>query len=162
VFVFGYGSLVERADGVSCALRGFARRWGVAMDNTRDLPGYKFYVDRVTGERPAVFVAFLDLEESPGAEVEGIAFGVDEAALAVLDDRERNYARVEVTEQLSVDLGGPVWTYVGTTDARERFERSARDGTAVISREYLDSVPATEPDRLPVRELRRLPVPLSP
>ena len=48
-WVFGYGSLVpaglgglpERA--VPCRLGGWRRGWHVAMDNRRDLPGYKHY-----------------------------------------------------------------------------------------------------------------------
>ena len=162
VYVFGYGSLVRRPDGVACSLRGFRRRWGVAMDNTRDVPGYKFYVDSATGERPAVFVAFVDLEEARGASAEGVAFAVDEAQLAALDDRERSYARVDVRERLSVVFDGPVWAYIGRPEARERFARGMAAGTTVVSREYRDSVPPVDGEAPPVRELTRLPVPLSP
>ena len=35
------------------------------MDNTRDLPGYKYYV-APDGTRPAVFVAFLDVAAGRG------------------------------------------------------------------------------------------------
>ena len=31
------------------------------MDNSRDLPGYKYYLDPGTGDRPAGSVAYLDL-----------------------------------------------------------------------------------------------------
>jgi hypothetical protein len=54
-YVFGYGSLVaplgldlaraRRREGFVADLPGFRRVWGVAMDNRRDLPGYKCYVD---------------------------------------------------------------------------------------------------------------------
>ena len=70
-FVFGYGSLAALGDGVApsrtpraegfvCDLRGYRRQWGVAMDNSRDLPGYKHYTDAV-GRRhigpPIIFAA---------------------------------------------------------------------------------------------------------
>jgi hypothetical protein len=103
--VFGYGSLLEGAAGTPCRLPGHRRRFGVAMDNRRTIPGYKYYLDAATGERPAVFVAFLDIVEDPGSAVEGLSFEVDAAALAALDDRERNYRRVEVD--------GRLWAYAG-------------------------------------------------
>ena len=60
-FVFGYGSLVRRPDGIPCHLLGHRRAWNVAMDNRRTIPGYKYYVDPETGERPPVRVTFLSL-----------------------------------------------------------------------------------------------------
>ena len=54
-FVFGYGSLTARPGpaptrelkerGFVADLAGLRRVWGVAMDNRRDLPGYKYYTD---------------------------------------------------------------------------------------------------------------------
>ena len=79
-YVFGYGSLVATRDGHVTQLRDHERRWGVAMDNTRDLPGYKYYV-APDGTRPAVFVAFLDVAPAPGASVSGVCSPVDLNAL---------------------------------------------------------------------------------
>ncbi|MGH2917402.1 MAG: hypothetical protein ACRDLS_02220, partial [Solirubrobacteraceae bacterium] len=59
-FVFGYGSLAAECDGAAARLRDHRRVWGVAMDNSRDLPGYKHYRLRGDASRPAVFVAFVD------------------------------------------------------------------------------------------------------
>ena len=88
--VFGYASLVG-ADGLRPAtLRGHRRVWGVAMDNTVDLPGYKRYL-APDGSRPALCVAFLDVVPDASASVEGLCVPVDGDALAWLDDRERNY-----------------------------------------------------------------------
>lgn len=143
-WVFGYGSLAaapetaEARGGHAAELRGHRRRWGVAMDNGRDLPGYKWYRLRPTGERPRAFVAFLDLSPGDGA-VNGLCLPVDAAALRHLDARERNYERVDVTEQVA-GLRGRVWTYVGSAAGRERLARGVRDGRALISREYLDDV----------------------
>ena len=72
-YVFGYGSLAadRHQEGFIAQLPGFARGWGVAMDNRRDLPGYKWYADQ-SGRRPEVFVAFLDIAECPGGQVNGV------------------------------------------------------------------------------------------
>jgi hypothetical protein len=127
-------------------LPGFTRVWGVAMDNRRDLPGYKYYT-RPGGCRPAVHVAFLDLLEiepaaagAPGP-ANGVCLPVDNAALARLDARERNYRRVDVSERLP-GAPGRVWTYIGSVDGRERLARGRRLGTAVIDAGYLGVVRA--------------------
>jgi gamma-glutamylcyclotransferase (GGCT)/AIG2-like uncharacterized protein YtfP len=152
--VFGYGSLTV-AGGRPCLLRDHRRGWGVAMDNRRTIPGYKYYVDPETGERPAVYVAFLSIWPEPGARVEGVALDLDDAALAALDARERNYDRRDVTALVEPDMGARVWAYVGSAAARERFAAARAAGKAVVAAEYLALVPAAEPPDLPVRELLR-------
>ena len=166
-FVFGYGSLLQRGDGVPCRLAGHRRRWGVAMDNRRTLPGYKYFLDP-GGARPEVFVAFLDVVAEAGSAVEGLAFPVAADVLAGLDARERNYRRVDVTAYVDAGLGGTVWAYQGLHEARERYAAGVRAGTAVASRAYLDGVRAgfaafglgfdTEPE-VPVRDLTLVRVP---
>jgi gamma-glutamylcyclotransferase (GGCT)/AIG2-like uncharacterized protein YtfP len=176
-FVFGYGSLVEALErgGSAAELRGHRRRWAVAMDNRQDLPGYKYYVDVPSGERPAVYVAFLDLTPDPSSSVNGIVFPVDDDALTSLDARERNYGRREVTRQVSPPPGGRVWAYFGTPEAHERFQRGRSTGTAVVSRTYSDGVRAgfsqlgpdalprfdasTDDPPVPIRDLRRIDLP---
>jgi len=107
-FVFGYGSLM--GDGSKRAhLRGFRRVWNVAMDNRVTIPGYKYYVDP-DGSRPAVYVTFLNLV--PGEGVDGVVVDAD---LDVLDARERNYARVDVSD--AIDVPGPVYAYLGLAEA---------------------------------------------
>jgi gamma-glutamylcyclotransferase (GGCT)/AIG2-like uncharacterized protein YtfP len=152
-FVFGYGSLAALPDAVAasrrpapegfvCDLRGHRRQWGVAMDNRRDLPGYKHYTDG-RGERPPVFVCFLDVigDAPPSATVNGLCVPVDSARLAALDDRERNYERHDVSAL--VDAGGArVWTYVGRRDARLRMRWAVGARRAVIDGGYLDAVAA--------------------
>jgi hypothetical protein len=125
-----------------CRLHGHRRRWGVAMDNRRTLPGYKYFLDERTGERPEVLVAFLDAQPELGAHVDGLAFEVDEAALAILDARERNYRRVDVTSRLDRSLGGRVWAYLGLDEARARYEAGVAAGNAVVSRAYVNDVRA--------------------
>jgi gamma-glutamylcyclotransferase (GGCT)/AIG2-like uncharacterized protein YtfP len=145
------------------------------MDNTRDLPGYKYYLDPATGERPAVYVAYLDLVPEPRSVVNGVVFAVDAGGLAALDRRERNYERSEVGDQLDPPTGGRVWAYFGTAAARERFESGRSAGTVVVERAYLDNVrrgfaqiapreldrfdASTDPPPVPMRDLKRVDTP---
>lgn len=175
--VFGYASLVPHTGGTAPArsarpavLLGARRFWGVAMDNRVRIPGYKVWLD-AAGRRPRVHVAFLDLRDAPGAAVDGVLRPVDAAGLALLDDRERNYARVDVTHRVP-GAPGRVWAYVGTPEARRRLATAPR---AVVARPYLELVRAgfarrgllhrfdatTDPARLPVADLRRVDVPAA-
>jgi gamma-glutamylcyclotransferase (GGCT)/AIG2-like uncharacterized protein YtfP len=129
------------------------------MDNTRDLPGYKYYVDPHTGERPAIYVTYVDLQPDPTSSVRGVIFPADAPTLEALDRRERNYKRAEVTVEPAPP--GRVWAYFGTADARERFERGAAAGIAVVDREYYERVRSVEPPPVPIRALTRIDIPLA-
>jgi gamma-glutamylcyclotransferase (GGCT)/AIG2-like uncharacterized protein YtfP len=183
-FVFGYGSLAARPglvvtrelkeDGFVADLAGLRRTWGVAMDNRRDLPGYKYYTD-AAGRRPEVFVAYLDLvpaRTAPGdpSAVNGLCLPVDDAILSQLDRRERNYERTDVSDRVAAG-GATVWAYVGMAAARERLAEGRRTATAVIDAGYVRTVEAgfaalgedelavvrasLEPGDLPVVDLTR-------
>ena len=172
MFVFGYGSLLRQAGGIPCRLLGHRRAWNVAMDNRRTLPGYKYFVDPDTGERPPVRVTFLNIYPAADGRVNGIAFPVTAEALDELDRRERNYDRIDVTRRLDADLGGTVWAYLGSEDARQRFEA----GPAVVSQDYFDRIRddfagaggldeferSTDPLTVPLRRLTRIDVPPPP
>jgi hypothetical protein len=152
-FVFGYGSLVaEVARGSVATLRGHRRVWGVAMDNRRDLPGYKSYRLRADASRPAVYVAFLDIERDPACSVTGVCVPVDDDDLRALDERERNYARVDVTADLGGCAPGRVFAFVGTAAGRARLRDGLAQGRAVVGRDYLEAVlagvAAIAPDEL--------------
>jgi hypothetical protein len=112
------------------------------MDNSVDLPGYKYYV-APDGSRPDVKVTFLNLVEAE-ASVRGVVIPFDER----LDARERNYERREVEPGL--------WAYVGTPDARARFDA----GPSVVSSEYFELVRQALPDvevpGVPIWDLRRV------
>jgi len=174
-FVFGYGSLLPRSrPGIRCDLREHRREWGVAMKNRVTVPGYKYYMDRETGERPDVFVAFLNIRPEAGAHVNGVAFAVDPGELLALDRRERNYRRRDVTELIEGEVPGRVYAYVGSPSGRRRLARGVAAGTAIVTQEYLDGVRAdfaaygpqvlaefeatTDPLGLPVRPLLRVAV----
>ena len=176
--VFGYGSLAAWAAHAAtpAELRGARRVWGVAMDNRLEIPGYKVYVDPTDGSRPAVHVAFLDLDDAaPGAPaVNGVLVEVDPRVLAGFDRRERNYVRTDVTDRVP-GARGRIWAYTGSAAGRERLADGLREGTAVVSRAYLDGVrdafarlgdgvaerfrATTQAPPVPVRELRRVDLP---
>jgi hypothetical protein len=170
-YVFGYGSLVAEHPGCHVTrLRGHRRGWGVAMDNAVDLPGYKSYRLRSDGSRPQVHVAFLDVEPDPSSAVTGVCMPVDARRLRELDDRERNYRRIDVTDAIA-DARGRVWVYSGSDAGRARLRDGLARGCAVVSRDYLDGVlaaiaaiapdevAAVEPPGLTVLDLERIEIP---
>jgi hypothetical protein len=138
------------------------------MDNTVTIPGYKYYLDP-DDTRPDVCVAFLDLEEAPDAWVNGICMPVNAAALRALDDRERNYERVEVTSGIEPVIGR-TWAYAGRAESRQRFAEASAAGRCVVAGAYLDVVEhgfralgewddfeaSTVGVRPPLRDLRRV------
>jgi hypothetical protein len=176
-YVFGYGSLVTSASRLA-TLRGHRRVWGVAMDNRVAVPGYKVY-ELPDGRRPPVAVAFLDLAPDPASPVNGALLPVDSVALAALDDRERQYRRIDVTAAIELPPdadGGPVWAYVGRDTGRRHVVRGRRGcGQVLIQRAYVERVEAgfaalgpdelaryrasTEPPPFPVAELARIDLP---
>jgi cation transport regulator ChaC len=145
MYVFGYGSLSAEALATGAhqvaTLAGFVRVWNVAMDNSVDLPGYKYYVEETTQQRPAAHITFLNLAPQNGIACIGFLLPVDGDALTELDARERNYTRFEVTHQIrGAPVDGPVYAYLGTLEARERFATGVSAGSAMIARSYLDRV----------------------
>ncbi len=153
-YVFGYGSLVDSEelsrflgreslqpeDYRFCRLHGYRRTWDVAMDNSIDLAGYKYYLSHETRKRPEVFVTFLNIRPEPDGVVNGILFRVTAEELERLRDRERNYAFTDVTGKLDVKVAGRVLTNEGTVDAVERYVQGLKEGRAVVSLEYAGSV----------------------
>jgi hypothetical protein len=177
-YVFAYGSLLRDLSGAlgermtPSRLCDHRRAWNVAMDNSRSLAGYKYYLSATDESRPAVFVTFLNLVPASGRYVSGVLFAVGEDELAALDERERNYDRREVTDLVDEPPDGRVWAYVGKPKAEQRFALGAREGRAVIDRAYLETVRAgfeliapqalvefdatTDPHACPVVDLRRV------
>ncbi len=150
-YVFGYGSLSNRDEDPAARraqigwLSGYRRVWNVAMDNALEIRGYKRYRDPRDGLYPSVFVTFLNLEPAVGVDCVGALLPVEVADLERLDRRERNYRRALVPEALVADDTGarpelPVWVYLGSEEARERYQRGLACGTAVVRRRYLEIV----------------------
>jgi hypothetical protein len=175
--VFGYASLLidmRREEEELCRLHGYRRSWNVATDNSLTLDRYKIYLDRATGEQPAVFVTFVNLVPDGEASVGGVLFAVTPGQLAELDLRERNYERRDVSGEISDTVDGPVWCYFGTAEAEARYRRGVASERAVISRAYYERVrdgfaacgaaalasfqASTEEPRVPIVELERVDV----
>lgn len=110
------------------------------MDNSQDLPFYKFYIDPQTGRRPDVFVTFLNVRPVSGDKISGILFSVTEKELHMLDARERNYAREEVSAAISISVPGKVWVYKGTGAARARYVQSLSHDSACVQAKYYHDV----------------------
>jgi hypothetical protein len=123
------------------------------MNNWEGGEDAKHFLDRDSGERPHVRVAYLDLYEQPGSAVNGVALPVDASCLAAFDAREINYERIEISDafELTTCLGAGhpsspadppscVFTYVGLDTARERCRQGAVDGSAFASRDYAAGV----------------------
>lgn len=174
-YVFGYASLVafEDAGALPGRLRGFRRYWGVAMNNWEGGKGVKHWLDRETGERPRIRVAYLDIYEQAGLAVNGLALPVDAERLVALDRREVNYERVEVTEAFEGAASGRVFTYIGLDAACERCRQGTAAGDVFVSRDYAAAVRrafeclgpdalaefnrTTDPLPFPERDLRMIP-----
>ena len=147
IYVFGYASLValEEPGAVPGRLRGYRRFWGAAMNNWEGGAAAKHWLDRDTGERPRIRVAYLDIEPCEGASLNGLAIPVDPQRLPSLDAREINYRRVDVTGAFEPSPGegeAPpcVHTYVGLDAAHERCRQGVAAADTFVSRDYLAGV----------------------
>jgi hypothetical protein len=175
-YVFGYASLVASGEAellVPGRLHGYRRRWGVAMNNWEGGEDVKRFLDRGTGERPHIRVAYLDLREQEESAVNGAALPVDANRLAALDAREINYSRVDVSPAFEGSVSGRVFTYIGLDAAHERCRQGLAEGNIFVSRDYAAAVRSafeqlapdglaefdrtTDPLPFPERDLRRAP-----
>ena len=83
-----------------------------------------------------MFVAFLDIVADASATTGGALLAVDDAALRTLDERERNYERIDVTTDVEGRPPGTVWAYRGSAAGRARLARGVREGRAVVDVAY--------------------------
>lgn len=110
------------------------------MDNSLDLPGYKYYIDKKTGNRLEGFVTFLNIRPHPVDTVMGILFQVSDEELQLLDKRERNYKRIDVTNLVDTPIQGQAWVYIGLDEAEKRYQEGLKQNRAMVSRNYFDLV----------------------
>jgi hypothetical protein len=153
-YIFGYGSLVSlkslkntlnrgadaHLDYRYCYLYDYVRVWNLGMDNAVVIPNYKSYLEPISQTRPDVFITYLNVQQSPKSKVYGLLFEVSLDELDVLDLRERNYSRVDVTELLDCEIDGIGWVYAGKEDSILAFEHAESANRAVISSSYFELV----------------------
>src|SRR6188508_844850 len=139
-WVFGYGSLVDpeslgrtlgRAvtpgvDFLAADLTGWGRRWNYGVGH---VAGTWRRSDGIVID-DGVIVA-LGVVAAPDEAVNGIVARVSAVEIAALDQRERDYDRVDVTPAVTVRGVAPeadarIVTYVPRASAVERYE-AARD-----------------------------------
>lgn len=155
VYAFGYGSLLDPgsfsatlgrsewtvADYPLATLRDHRRVWNVAMDNAQCLSGYKRYFTPGTDTAPDVLVTFLNIETAPDASVVGVLAKLTRLEFEALRRRERNYEHVDVGAAIEKPpADGPVYAFVGSAVARERFAASSPVKPAVVRQGYVDLI----------------------
>jgi dephospho-CoA kinase len=135
------------------------------MNNWEAEEGEKHFVDPVSGLKPKLAVAYLDLEEVDGEAVNGLAIPVDAARLRELDARELNYERIEVSSAFEPAIAHTVFAYRGSEAARERRRIGADGGEVYVSRQYAERVErafaALGPAQLDEYERTTEPLPFS-
>jgi hypothetical protein len=151
--IFVYGSMVNResmlktlpslskACGPSIAiLKGWARSWNTGSD-PKDQP------ERVwRGEKGEVFngtIASLGIVQRDDTECPGALYRISVSDLARVDNRERDYKRINVTGLVRGPELNPtdtVFTYIPTDRAQQRLTRALADEKAVLSKGYLQLV----------------------
>ena len=144
-WLFGYGSLVSPAslattigrhpgDAVSVAhVDGYGRRWNYGSKVLRG--------DWVNDGVKVVggLVVSLGVAAAGDESCNGVVFDVDDDELAALDWRERDYERVDITDQTTVErdgFDGPVQVYVPRASSIERYEVARDEGRAAIRQSY--------------------------
>ena len=183
--VFGFGSLVEiaaladylgRAPFTAdeyrlCRLADHRRSWNIARDNAHDIPGLDHFVHGGSGARVDGFVVSVNIRPATGHWVNGIAFRATADELAILDHREANYDRIDVSPLIDTAPGDRVWAYRGKVVAEARYAQGLGAGTAMINSAYhtvvhlafeshgpdflADYLATTDPPAVPLRALRR-------
>jgi cation transport regulator ChaC len=152
-WVFGYGSLVSpvsmtstigrgvAAEDVAVAhLDGFGRRWNYGSLQLRG----DWHHDGIAVS--AGQVVSLGLVAARTETCNGVIVRVSADELAMLDWRERDYERTDVSDLIRVEehLGvrrvGRVVTYVPRPSAIERYETARDERRAAIRRSYWDLV----------------------
>lgn len=144
--MFGYGSLVSSAsmastigrsvtagDVLVAQLDGYERRWNYGSQHQRG----DWHHGGVSVSRGVVVA--LGLAVVGDASCNGVIVRVSDDELALLDRRERDYDRTDVTDKIRVDHGSPdgrIVTYVPRAAAVERYEAARDRGRAAVARSY--------------------------
>ncbi len=148
--IFVYGSMMNRGSmlatlptlsescGPSMAtLKGWKRSWNTGSDPA-DQPERIWH-----GEGGNVFegtIVSLGLAKRDNAECPGALYRITVSDLAKVDNRERDYTRINVTgsvDGLELKPTDTVYTYVPTDEAQQRLVEALADDRAVLSKDYL-------------------------
>lgn len=151
-WIFGYGSLVSPTsmaatigrtvppgDTAIAHLDGFGRRWNYGSMHLRG----DWQLDG-THIREGLVVS-LGIVRSDAETCNGRVVRVTGDELAMLDWRERDYERTDVSDLIRCDggeAGSAVWTYVPRASAVERYLHARDRGRAAIRRSYWELVDA--------------------
>jgi len=155
-WVFGYGSLVDPeslgrtlgrqvtpgVDFLAAELTGWGRRWNYGVGH---VVGTWRHADGTLID-DGVIVA-LGVVAAPHETINGIVARVSGVEIAALDQRERDYDRVDVTASVTVrteafEPEARIVTYVPRPSAIERYETARDDGRAGIRSTYWGLVDA--------------------
>lgn len=151
MWVFGYGSLasppsIARTLGRPVPaggdwrvghLEGYGRRWNYGSQRLR---GNWEHGGVTVAAGVVISLGLVSSEET----CNGALVRVSTAELRLLDHRESDYERTDVTDRVTLDEGrppdGPVVTYVPRPSAVARYEQARDAGRAAVRREYWDLV----------------------
>jgi len=116
-FLFGYGSIINlisakktlgreipHSEVTTAKLKNFTRIWGIAAD---------VMVDGHNQNKP-IHAAFYDLQGKINSTVNGVIIEVNAKELDDLDDREKQYNRIDVTKNIVAQMDyDKVYAYIG-------------------------------------------------
>lgn len=161
VWVFGYGSLVHPVSVVRsvgrrpvpgvdyhpATLIGHRRAWNYGSPRQWvSFDGPRGRVERGV----AIFLGIAPVDDRDGGDLVepegclGAITRVSRVELAMLDRRESDYDRVDVTDLVDADAvdatGERVVTYVPTLRSIDRYRTARAEGRAAVRRSYIDTV----------------------
>ena len=116
MYVFGYGSLinpksVQKTLGREVKIENLAVR---RIDShVRKWQLVEWVIIEGSNEERPVPAVFLDLVQHQGAWVNGILIRLSKEELHKMDEREKNYDRIDVSKLIEPKVDGETYTYMG-------------------------------------------------
>ncbi len=119
VYVFGYGSLINPKSvqkTLGRELRIEDLLVGRIHDHVRKWQLVDWVIIEGFNEERSVPAVFLDLVRHEGAWVNGILIPLSKEELHKMDQREKNYDRIDVSNLIEPEVDGQTYTYMGKKD----------------------------------------------
>lgn len=155
LFVFGYGSLVDPSSAaqtfgyemfdekgpISATLLGWSRAWNVPSGK-HSHPERRL-IDVASGQEFLGVMVALGIEKDAESQCRGVVYSVSNRDLWLLDSRERNYERVDVSdsvEWVGKPEGCQVLTYRPRKEIAEILKSAVENEQAVIRSSYYRDV----------------------